>query len=259
MFRFATACLAALVLTLGASAQEEKKLSIRWHGQSFFEIHSSAGTRIVIDPHAIEAYGQKSIPADILLYTHFHTDHTQFQVVENLVKDKDKIKVLGGLKDEKGDGKRITWNQIDEKVKDVHIQTVGTYHDRFGGMRRGLNSVFILEVDGFRVVHLGDLGHELTENQLKAIGPVDILMIPVGGVYTLNGSDAKKVVAQLKPRYYVLPMHYGTRVYDYLLTADEFLEDQKNVKTSTKNELTVPVGMKAPEEPAIVTLHWSDK
>src|SRR5262249_8568912 len=70
-----------------------------------------------------------------------------------------------------------------------------------------------------------DLGHLLTEAQIKQIGPVDVLMIPCGGVYTLNGSEAKKVMEQLKPREYVFPMHYGNIRVDALLTVDEFLDD----------------------------------
>jgi L-ascorbate metabolism protein UlaG (beta-lactamase superfamily) len=99
----------------------------------------------------------------------------------------------------------------------------------------------------------------LSNAQLKAIGPVDILMIPVGGVYTINGSEAKQVVEQLKPRYFILPMHCGTRVYEDLLSAEEFLDEQKNVKKNNTNELSIEVGMKQPAEPTIVVLHWSDR
>ena len=84
-------------------------------------------------------------------------------------------------------------------------------------MQRGKVGVFIIEVDGWKIVHLGDLGHLLTPSQLKRIGPVDVLMIPVGGIYTLNGSEAKKVVEQLKPKEYIFPMHYGTKVFDAVL------------------------------------------
>ncbi len=253
MIRFLTPVLAVLALTAAAPAQDAKQLSIRWQGQSFFEIRSSAGTRIVIDPHGIENFGPKSVDADLVLTTHFHTDHTRYDVVKNLKK----AKVLDGLK---GDIRKATWNNLDEKFKDVHVQTVGTYHDDVSGMRRGLNAVLVIEVDGFRIVHLGDLGHLLTEAQVKAIGAVDILMIPVGGVYTLNGTDAKKVVEQLKPRYYILPMHYAVpSVYEDLLSADEFLEDQKHVKKINKNELLIDVGAKAPDAPTVVTMHWTDR
>jgi L-ascorbate metabolism protein UlaG (beta-lactamase superfamily) len=255
MLRQLLAVITGLSLAMAVSAQEAKKLSIRWHGQSFFEIRTSAGTRIVIDPHAIENFGAKSLKADLILYTHFHTDHIQFHIVENL----EKVKMLGGLKDEKGDRRYLSWNHLDEKFKDVHIRSIGTYHDEEGGLKRGLNSVLILEVDGYRIVHLGDVGHLLSNAQLKAIGPVDILMIPVGGVYTINGSEAKQVVEQLKPRYFILPMHCGTRVYEDLLSAEEFLDEQKNVKKNNTNELSIEVGMKQPAEPTIVVLHWSDR
>ena len=261
MFRSCVALLAAIFFALPVSAQT-KQLSIRWHGQSFFEIKTSAGTRIVIDPHAIEAFGERTgIKADLVCITHLHNDHTQIGVIENFDPRKAKDMLRVGLKDEKGDGKHVDWNILDEKFKDVHIQTVGSYHDDARGMMRGKNSVFILEVDGLRIVHLGDLGHLLTKDQIKKIGTVDVLMIPVGGVYTINGEEAKKVVEQLKPRYYILPMHYGVKGYDALLTADEFKEDQKLeiVYKRGSEGLSIDVGAKPPAQPKIVMLGWENK
>jgi L-ascorbate metabolism protein UlaG (beta-lactamase superfamily) len=253
MLRYLTALLAALALATGAGAAD-KKLTIRWHGQSFFDIVTSGGTRVVIDPHAIEAFGRQLVEADLVVCSHLHPDHTRLEVIEN--KDKNKTKILYGVKDEKGDGRKLTWNNFDEKVKGVHVYAVGTYHDDAQGMKRGLNSVTVIEADGFRIVHLGDLGHELSADQLKLIGQADVLMVPVGGVYTLNGTDAKKVVEQIKPRYAVLPMHRGIKgLYEDLLTADEFLEEQENV-IRDKAELTLVVGAKPPEKPDIVLLRW---
>ena len=262
MFRSCAALLAAVFFTVPVSAQP-KQLSIRWHGQSFFEIKTSAGTRIVIDPHAIEAFGERvGIKADLICITHLHNDHTQVGVIENFDPRKAKEMLRIGLKDEKGDGKKVDWNIIEnEQFKDVKISTVGTYHDEVRGMMRGKNSVFILEVDGLRLVHLGDLGHLLTKDQIKKIGVVDVLMIPVGGVYTINGEEAKKIVEQLKPRYYIIPMHYGVKGYDALLTADEFKEDQKLeiiYKRGTEG-LTIDVGAKPPAQPKIAILGWENK
>jgi L-ascorbate metabolism protein UlaG (beta-lactamase superfamily) len=248
----------ALVLLLASAAlpaEDVPKLTIRWHGQSFFEIISTKGTRIVIDPHAIEAYGRKVVQADIVLISHFHDDHTQLSVVENAKQ----AKVLYGLKMEKGEGRTTEeWNVLDEKIKDVRIQSIGTYHDNMGGMQRGKNGVFIIDVDGLRIVHLGDLGHPLTSVQLKRIGAVDILMVPVGGVYTLNGLDAAKVVAQIKPKRYIFPMHYGTLVYDYLLKPDAFLDEFKKetIKKFTVNQFQIDPKAPVPEEPTILMLHW---
>jgi L-ascorbate metabolism protein UlaG (beta-lactamase superfamily) len=231
-------------------ADTSHKLTIRWHGQSFFELETSKGTRIAIDPHAIEAYGRTDVTANLILITHFHNDHDQKEVIRNYAR----AKLIEGLK--RG-GKKLDWNPVDETFRDVHIQTVGVYHDDVEGMERGKNAVFVLEADGLRIVHLGDLGHLLTPKQIKAIGPVDVLMIPVGGVYTINGADAKQVVEQLKPSRYIIPMHYGTRVYDDLLPADEFLEDQKNVKKFPSNKLTIETDLKLPE-PIIAILDWKN-
>jgi L-ascorbate metabolism protein UlaG (beta-lactamase superfamily) len=252
---------AAGLLTAGplpAAAKPRIEVKITWHGQSFFEITSSKGTNIVIDPHAIIDYMPiRGVRAHLILSTHFHNDHTQYDTVENY---KEKIakwpkpKVVEGLKRENG---RVTWNKIDMKFRDFHIRSVGTFHDNEGGMKRGLNSVFILEVDGIRVVHLGDLGHLLTKSQIKAIGPVDVLLIPVGGVYTINGDEAKQVVDQLRPKKYIIPMHCGTKVYEDLLPVTEFLEDQdpRRIARSADNMLAVKVDYKPPA-PIIVVLNW---
>jgi L-ascorbate metabolism protein UlaG (beta-lactamase superfamily) len=244
------AALAAGLLAAGTafSAGPAGKVTIRWHGQSFFDIQTSKGTRIVIDPHAIEVYRRQTVPADLILISHFHSDHTQIAVVPNHAQ----AKVLYGLKMV---GKKAVWNPIDETFRDVHVRTVGVYHDNAEGMERGKNTIFIIEADGLRIVHLGDLGHLLSEQDIKKVGSVDVLMIPIGGVYTINGEEAKKVVEQLRPKQYILPMHYGTKVFTDLLPPDEFLEDQKNVKKYSTNRITVEAGAPV-SEPTIALLNW---
>jgi L-ascorbate metabolism protein UlaG (beta-lactamase superfamily) len=244
-----------LVATSSAQDPKAKKVILRWHGQSMLYLQSSQGTGVVFDPHNIEAYGRNMLQADVILISHSHNDHTQIGVVQNFLKAKT-IRGLKGVSQKKEE-----WNIVDEKYKDLRIKSVGTYHDDSGGMERGKNAVFIVEVDGIRIVHLGDLGHLLSKDQVEKIGPVDVLLIPVGGVYTINGSEAKKVVEQLKPRMYIIPMHYGTKVFDELLTADEFLDEQKkqNVvrldQKETSNELVIKTDFK-PKEPLIVVLNW---
>jgi L-ascorbate metabolism protein UlaG (beta-lactamase superfamily) len=250
MIRRILAFLVVAVLTALPRAAGAKELTLRWHGQSFFELETSQGTRIAFDPHAIEGYGRKSIKADLVLVSHLHNDHTQVDVVEN-----PKKKVIYGLN---ANGRKVDWNPVDTTFRDVRVRGVATYHDNVQGLERGKNTVFVVEADGLRVVHLGDLGHVLTEEQVRQIGPVDVLLIPVGGVYTLNGTEAKKVVAQLKPRQYVLPMHYGTEVFDDVLPVGEFLEDQprEDVKTfRLTNKLTIDADFK-PARPVIAVLNW---
>jgi L-ascorbate metabolism protein UlaG (beta-lactamase superfamily) len=251
------AALAVLCFSAAAAPAADNPITIRWHGQSFFEVISPAGVRVVLDPHAIENYGRITVQADLVLLSHFHNDHTQVNVVENLKK----AKILTGLREDRGTAGGVAWNAVDEKFKDVRVRTVGTFHDNKGGMERGKNGVFVLDLAGIKIVHLGDLGHLLTPDQVRRIGPVDVLLVPVGGVYTLNGTDAKAVVEQLKPKRYVIPMHYGTDAYDELLPIDEFLDEQKDgtVRKYATNELTIDPRESVPKDPQIAVLYWADK
>jgi L-ascorbate metabolism protein UlaG (beta-lactamase superfamily) len=254
MVRFLAAMVLGLAIgAVALAADKPGPVKIRWHGQSFFEIISSKGTRIVTDPHNLDAFPvPPNIKADVITMSHIHNDHSFVSSVQNY----QKAHVLAGWVRR---GQKLDWNTIDEQFRDVHIKTVGTYHDDSNGGERGKNTVFIFDLDGMRIVHLGDLGHQLNDAQLKAIGKVDVLMIPVGGVFTINGEEAQKVVEQIKPRKYILPMHYGTKNLENLQTPEEFLEDQKpeNIKRLKTNELVVRPDFH-PKEPVIVFLDWRD-
>lgn len=257
------------LLTLGlavlfAGGAAAKDVVIKWHGQSFFEIKSSRGTVLVIDPHNIEAYGRREISADAVLMSHYHIDHTAPEPIANWSKAK-KFFGLKKTKENSPPGKNEDFNEFTDKIADAGIQCIASYHDSMQGLKRGKNGIFILEVDGLRIVHLGDLGHTLTKDQVKAIAGkedrVDVLMVPVGGVYTINGAEAKQVVEQLKPRRYVIPMHYSTKVYDYVLPVDEFLEDQdeKQIKKYKLNELVIDADSVPKSKPEIALLHYDQK
>jgi L-ascorbate metabolism protein UlaG (beta-lactamase superfamily) len=233
------------------SAQEVK---LRWYGQSFFQLETANRFKIVFDPHAIPNFGRALVKADYVVISHPHNDHNQVEALESKVKDTD---VYRGVVEPKP-GKQ-EWKSVDEKRGAIRFRNLGTFHDATNGTQRGKNSVWVVEVDGLTFCHLGDLGHELSEAQAKAIGKIDVLMVPVGGIYTINGEQAKKVVAQLKPRLYVLPMHYGVPGYDDLLGPDEFLDGEKNLKRMTNtNELVIPLDMKA-DAPTVVLLGWEKK
>jgi L-ascorbate metabolism protein UlaG (beta-lactamase superfamily) len=257
MRRLLFAALALTAFAAPASAQAKKTVQVRWFGHSYFMLITTAGTRIAFDPHAISAYGIPPQSPDILLISHPHNDHNRREVLAN-AESKD-LKVFQGVVPK---GRMGEWAKIDEKVKDVRVRTVPTYHDEEEGAKRGKNSAFVVEADGLVFCHLGDLGHVLTDEQVKAIGPVDVLMIPVGGIYTINGETAKKVVAQLKPRLYILPMHYGTKVYEDVQPPDEFLDGQKKVsnrsgsgKDEGTNLLEFPADLKV-DQPTVVLLGW---
>jgi L-ascorbate metabolism protein UlaG (beta-lactamase superfamily) len=241
-----------------AGAASAGEVKIAWFGQSMFEIVTSKGTRIVLDPHNLEEYRLKPIKADLVLMTHFHTDHSNTEMIENIKS----AKQYNALKKSGPGGAVVDWNVVDEKFKDAHIQSLGTYHDSMSGLKNGKNGVWIIDVDGLRIVHLGDLGHQLNKTQLKKIGTVDVLMVPVGGVYTLNGIEAFAVVEQIKPRRYVLPMHYGTPIYTDLLPLKYFTDECKEnevpiVSFKLKEWLKVDSNTPALKRFSVAVLHWT--
>jgi L-ascorbate metabolism protein UlaG (beta-lactamase superfamily) len=251
---FALVMLPSLLTTHHApharAQDDEKKLKLRWYGQSMFQLETNRGKLVVFDPHRIPVFAPPRLTADITLVSHPHNDHDQVDLL------KDKGRDFHGVKLEKG---KQDWVAVDEAIGAIKIRNVGTFHDPVNGMQRGKNAIWIVEADGLVFCHLGDLGHELSEAQLKAIGKVDVLMVPVGGIYTINGDQAKAVVKAIKPRLYVLPMHYGVPEFEDILGPDEFLGGQKNLKKMLDtNELVIPADMKA-DAPTVVQLGWKVK
>jgi len=230
-------------------AQDDaKKVKLRWYGQSMFQLETAGGKLVVFDPQMIPTFAPPRLTADVTLISHPHNDHNQLEILKEKGRVFEGVKVVKGVKTE--------WVAVDEKVGAIRVRNLGNFHDAVNGMQRGKNSSFIVEADGLTFCHLGDLGHELTPEQIKVIGKVDVLMIPVGGIYTLNGDQAKKVVEQIKPRLYILPMHYAVPGFEDILGPGEFLDEQKNVKKlPDTNELEIPVDAKA-ETPTIVMLGW---
>lgn len=165
---------------------------IEWSGHSCFTITNERGTKIVTDPFP-DGIGYKvpELCADIVTVSHDHFDHNNLAMIKSnftAVRERGQFNIDG-----------------------IKIKGTKTYHDPQQGALRGENTVYTYNIDGVNVCHLGDLGHELTQEQLKSIGKVDILMIPVGGLYTIDGEEAAKVVNQLNPKV-VIPMHYKTEV-----------------------------------------------
>ena len=210
-----------LILYFAHATLNAKEVTFKWFGQACFLIVTSNNTKIITDPVSMNGYNvPKEIKADIVTVSHEHFDHNKVESVSG------SPIVLRGLVN---GGRRFA--QIDRTIKDVRIYTVPSYHDKEQGKKRGLNSIFIFEFDGIRVVHLGDIGQTLSSEQINKIGKVDVLMIPVGGKYTIYGKDAEKIVSQLKPKLIVFPMHFKTDVANFLpYSADDFVKGKKNVK-----------------------------
>ncbi len=239
----------ALVVATASRAQAPAT-KLTWFGQAFFLLESKAGARVVMDPlpAGIGYTPPAALAADAITVSHEHGDHNNVALVNG------KPKILRGLsEDKKG------WNTIDEKIKDVAIRAVGVYHDEEEGKKRGLNAVFLFEVDGLRVAHLGDLGHLLSDKQVAEIGAVDVALVPVGGFYTIDAAQATKVLAQLKPRLIVVPMHYKTDVLTIkeLAPVDAFLAGKKKVRRHKGNTLTLAAAKAAkPGAAEIVVLDY---
>lgn len=173
-------------------------ITLQWFGQSTFLLTTSSGTKLLMDP-AAPSTGYNTQPiqgVDVVTISHEHADHNYLALAPgNPV-------VLRGLKEN-------DWAQVDQAVKDIKIRSYPTYHDAEGGAKRGKNAIFVLEADGLRLAHLGDLGHPLTQEQATALGKLDVLMVPVGGFYTIDAAEATQLATQLSPKV-VVPMHYKT-------------------------------------------------
>ena len=233
------------VLVARAAAPVAK---LTWYGQSCFLLETSAGTRVVMDPipGGIGYTPPADLKGDVVTVSHEHDDHNNVALVQG------KPKILRGLTaDKKG------WVKIDEKVKDVSIRSVGVYHDEEKGAKRGLNTVFLFEVGGVRIAHLGDLGHQLTDAQLSSIGSVDVVMIPVGGFFTIDAGQATRVLDQLRPRLIVIPMHYKTDVLTIkqLATVDAFLAGKPNVRREKTHTISI-TGVKARPSTEVVVMNY---
>ena len=258
----------ALVLFAVAAPAQDKKFVVRWHGQSFFTVTTPAGKVIAFDPQVMQEFERAApIKADFVCVSHPHNDHNRVEEGIADGADPKKVKVFQGMKQDKPVSpdkpvKPADWNKVDEKVKvdgggEYRFRTFGCYHDEAGGMKRGKNSAFIVEAEGLTFCHLGDIGHTLTETEAKVIGKIDVLFVPIGGTYTVNGEAAKELIDALKPRLYVVPMHYAVdNRPDTLLGPDEFIDGLKNLKKMTDtNELVIPAGAKA-DAPTTVLLDW---
>jgi len=165
-------------------------MKIKWLGHACFLITSDAGIRIITDPYATGggiSYGEITESAEIVAVSHDHFDHNNVAAVGG------KPEVVRGT----------------AKVRGIEFRGIASYHDNTEGKQRGTNTMFCFEVDGIRVCHLGDLGHQLSDKQVAELGKIDILLIPVGGYYTIDAKVATQVCNRLKPKV-IIPMHFKT-------------------------------------------------
>ncbi|MFH1527427.1 MAG: MBL fold metallo-hydrolase [Bacteroidota bacterium] len=215
-------------------------MNIIWKGQSCFQISANQGkgnnVNVVIDPFD-ETIGLRApkLEADLLLVSHGHHDHNN------------KKGVLGNYFLVEGPG--------EYEVKDIFVQGIQSFHDTSEGKDRGMNTIYTIEAEDLKICHLGDLGQkELTPEQVEQIGDVDILMIPVGGNFTIEAKEAVKIISQIEPSI-IIPMHYFIpKLKIKLEGVDKFLKTMGIKKLDPIAKLSIKKKDISPEEAKIVVL-----
>lgn len=212
-------------------------MKIKHLAHAAFLITTASGIRIITDPYETSGglrHGEINESADIVTTSHEHGDHNN-------------VKAVGG-------NPQVVKESAE--TKGIKIKAVVTAHDDKGGGERGKNTVFCFEIDGMNVCHAGDLGHMLTDPQANAIGPVDVLMVPVGGFFTIDAATADKVGDKLKAKV-IIPMHYNTEKMSFPIKGVEaFLEGKNNVTREGVSEIELTADS-LPASPQVIVLEPS--
>ncbi len=191
-------------------------MRITYMGHSCFLLEAQDRTRVIIDPYVPGSYdgalryGAVDEQADVVLASHDHPDHAGTDAIA---------------------GHPLVFiRPVNEKVASVHITGIEVDHDETGGSERGKSTIIVVDDGDIRLVHLGDLGHLLDARTVEKIGRADVLLIPVGGYFTIDSEAAAKVAETLAPRV-VIPMHYKTPKTDFpIAPVDTFLQTQTAVQ-----------------------------
>ena len=191
-------------------------MKITWYGHSCFRLESVYGS-VVFDPYEDGFPKGLRLPpleADLVICSHSHGDHCA----------EGRISLTG-------------------REPECRTEQLFTWHDAEGGAKRGMNTVTVVSMEGLRVAHLGDLGHELSAPQLRALGHIDALMLPVGGFYTIDAATARRVADAVSPNI-VIPMHYRGEGFglDELDTVDKFAALSPDVEYLDGNSLEIRRG-----------------
>jgi L-ascorbate metabolism protein UlaG (beta-lactamase superfamily) len=210
-------------------------VDITWYGHSCFRL-GERGVTIVADPPSDDmGYDRPRIRADVITISHEHPGHNN------------RIGFRGGPRVFDGPG--------EYEVKGVFITGIATYHDSRRGGTRGRNTVFLFEFGGITVCHLGDLGHVPSQTQVEALSDVNVLLIPVGGLHTIDASKAAEVISLIEPNL-VIPMHYKTPVEKAKLhTVSKFLKEMGLASIPPVPELKVTKSS-LPQETEVVLLDY---
>jgi L-ascorbate metabolism protein UlaG (beta-lactamase superfamily) len=217
-------------------------MRIQWYGHSSFAL-SGDDCSMFIDPFddmsEAAADGMRweypaieGVEVDLLLVTHEHIDHNGIEAVSG------SPTIL-----------RSTAGTLESPIGE--IVAIASEHDTVAGTEAGPNTIFVFSLDGSRIAHFGDFGQaSLRDEQADAIGEVDLVILPVGGVYTIGAAEAKRIVDRLRPRW-VVPMHYRTPRIDFLETADAFLGQFVDVRRLDETSFD-PTEFEGGEAPTVI-------
>ncbi len=216
-------------------------------GHSCFRLKGKKAS-LVIDPYKKESVGFElpKLSADIVLSSHNHDDHNNVEAV-------------------KGTSRRekpfIIRDPGEYEVEGISIFGYQTFHDNQQGAERGENIVFRIQMDGVNLVHLGDLGQMLTKKLIGEFGNVDVLMVPVGGVYTLNAEEAWRLANEIGAEI-IIPMHYLTEkhnqeIFGKMSGVEEFLKVYGGEVRKIEDKLTVsPLSLTGENREVVVFEKW---
>jgi len=216
-------------------------MKIKWYGHSAFRFTTAKGTKIIIDPYesgsfnGALAYGKISDEADIVITSHDHADH-------NYIKD-----IPGKYIHIDKEGSR--------EIKDVKIKDIPVFHDNTAGKERGRNLISVIAADNLVVAHLGDIGHNLEHGELQKMGKVDVLLLPVGGFYTIDAATAVGIMKEINPSI-TIPMHYKTSKCAFpIAPVEDFIKGRKNVRILQESEIEIKKETLPPQPEIIVMQH----
>jgi L-ascorbate metabolism protein UlaG (beta-lactamase superfamily) len=199
-------------------------MKVKWLGHACFLLASDSGLRIITDPYTPGAFGLEYAPpaetADIVTVSHDHADHNNVAAV------KGNPQVVQGVGS--------------HEAKSIRFKGIAAAHDESSGKDRGANTIFCFALDGINVCHLGDLGHDLSDQTVAEIGDVDVLLIPVGGNFTIDAPVANGICKKLAPNL-IIPMHFkNARCPSFPVAGvEDFTRERQQVTTSAGSEIEV--------------------
>lgn len=212
-------------------------MEISWIGHSCFRLKGKNAV-VITDPYDEGSTGLKlpKLSADVITISHDHADHSNSAPLEG--------------------SPYVIHGPGEYEVKGINVVGLGTYHDDKNGSERGRNTIYNITVDEVNIAHLGDIGHSLSSEQIEEFGNVDVLLLPVGGVYTIEAHVAAKIAAELEAKI-VIPMHYQVEGLKYQLEGvDKFLKEMAKEGVAPVPKLVVTKD-KLPEESQVVLLQRS--